>query len=123
MLLSHPPRGRKARLDRRRRPAAGRALAAVAGLVILSVGALPPALAGPSPQRTVRVRVAAKGQPNGPSANPRISADGRYIAFQTAATNLGPADPDGKVTDVYLYDDKSAAISLLSLPPGTAPSI
>lgn len=119
MFRSHPSRGRIVRPNRRRRSVAGRSLAAVAGLGILGAGALP-ALAGPSPQRTVRVRVAAKGQPNGPSANPRISADGRYIAFQTGATNLGSADPDGHVTDVYLYDDKSAAISLLSLPPGGA---
>jgi Tol biopolymer transport system component len=94
---------------------AARALALLAGAAVAGTIALP-ALAGPSPQRTVRVRVTALGQPNGPSANPRISGDGRYIAFETAATNLGQPDPNGSVRDVYLYDDKSAAIKLLSAP-------
>ncbi|MEA2298365.1 MAG: hypothetical protein QOF77_1301 [Solirubrobacteraceae bacterium] len=84
---------------------------------MLAVIALP-ALAGPSPQRTVRIRVAAKGQPNGASANPQISGDGRYVAFETAATNLGPDDPNGAVHDVYLYDQASGAIRLLSAPDG-----
>ena len=109
-----------ARSDRRCGTRAPRALAVLlAGLAGAGAIALP-ALAGPSPQRTVRVRVAARGQPNGPSANPRISGDGRYIAFQTEATNLGQPDPDGHVSDIYLYDDKTAAIRLLSKPAGGA---
>jgi Tol biopolymer transport system component len=105
-----------ARSDRRRGPVPARALALLAGLATAAGTIALPALAGPSPQRTVRVRVAAMGQPNGPSANPVISGDGRYIAFETRATNLGQPDPDGSVRDVYRYDDKSAAIKLLSAP-------
>lgn len=90
------------------------AVGACAGLALVVV----PAVAGPSPQRTIRIRVTSKGEPNGSSASPRMSGDGRYVAFATAATNLGRPDPNGHVEDVYLYDDKSAAIILLSSPPG-----
>jgi Tol biopolymer transport system component len=89
-----------------------------AALLLLGLGlGVVPALAGPSPQRTVRVRVAAKGPPNGASANARISGNGRYVAFETLATNLGPHDGNGHVRDVYRYDDKSAEIRLLSAAP------
>ncbi|MGH3938750.1 MAG: choice-of-anchor D domain-containing protein [Pseudonocardiaceae bacterium] len=40
---------------------------------------------------------------NGSSGNPSISADGRYVAFQTTADNLGAQDYDGK-TDVVVVD-------------------
>ncbi|MGH3928590.1 MAG: hypothetical protein ACRDTF_01270, partial [Pseudonocardiaceae bacterium] len=40
---------------------------------------------------------------NGNSGNPSISADGRYVAFQTTADNLGVPDFDGKV-DVVVVD-------------------
>ncbi len=117
MPRPHPPSRRFARLDRFRWSRAGRGLAAGAAVALVSATAVPVS-AGPSPQRTVRIRVTSKGQPNGGSANARISADGRYVAYETAATNLGPADPNGPVKDVYLYDGKSAAIQLLSAVPG-----
>ncbi len=111
MPRPHPSRGRIARSPARPRAAA----AAAAGLALLVLGALP-ASAGPSPQRTVRIRVASAGQPNGASANPQISGDGRFVAFETEATNLGSADANGHVRDIYLYDAKTAAIRLLSAP-------
>ena len=109
-------RARSSRSDRRRWPAA--AVAALGIVAALTVSL--PALAGPSPQRTVRIRAAAKGQPNGASANPQISSDGRYVTFDSAATNLGPADPNGHVEDVYLYGDTSSQMLLLSAAPGGA---
>jgi Tol biopolymer transport system component len=36
---------------------------------------------------------------DGPSFDPSISADGRYVAFDSRATNLGPDDPD--TSDVF----------------------
>lgn len=41
------------------------------------------------------------GEPNGASSNPDLSADGRYIAFQTAATDLVPGGP---AAEVVVYD-------------------
>ncbi len=43
------------------------------------------------------------GPANGTSTFARLSGDGRYVAFQSSATNLVPDDTNG-VTDVFLYD-------------------
>jgi len=53
---------------------------------------------------TVRVSVASDGtQGNGPSSDPAISADGRFIAFTSAATNLASGDTNG-TSDIFLRD-------------------
>lgn len=109
----HPTSERPGRPDRRRWPCS----AVVALAIVVAVTISLPAIAGPSPQRTVRIRAAAKGQPNGAGANPQISSDGRFVAFDSAATNLGPADPNGHLEDVYLYGAASSQILLLSTPP------
>ncbi len=60
---------------------------------VLGVGGLLDALTGP-----------ANGpSSNGPSGNPSISADGRYVAFQTTANNLGVLDLD-PTSDVVVVD-------------------
>lgn len=38
------------------------------------------------------------------SANPVISSDGNYIAFQSTAKNLGPGGSEYYVSDIYLYN-------------------
>jgi Tol biopolymer transport system component len=53
----------------------------------------------------VRVSVGAGGaQADGPSITPSISADGRCVAFASAATNLLPGDTNGTL-DVYVACD------------------
>ncbi len=53
---------------------------------------------------TVRVSVAAgEVQANNTSGNPTISGDGRFIAFESWATNLVPSDTNS-VTDVFVHD-------------------
>ncbi len=42
-------------------------------------------------------------QANGTSLNPSISADGRFVAFESLATNLVPGDTNG-VMDVFIRD-------------------
>lgn len=65
--------------------------------------------------------------PNGEQANdrsgdssgnnaPAISADGRYIAFHSAASNLVSGDRNGRV-DVFLHDRESASTTLISNGP------
>jgi Tol biopolymer transport system component len=49
-----------------------------------------------------------------------ISADGRYIAFQSDATNLSAAD-DALADDVFLYDRKTLKVRLLSREAGNGP--
>jgi Tol biopolymer transport system component len=43
---------------------------------------------------------------NGASARPSISADGRYVAFDSSATNLVPNDDNGKL-DVFVHDRRT----------------
>lgn len=51
-----------------------------------------------------RVSVATGGaEGNGGSRNPAISADGRYIAFESDASNLVPGDTNGAV-DIFVHD-------------------
>jgi Bacterial Ig domain/Calx-beta domain len=51
---------------------------------------------------------------NADSNRPAISTDGRYVAFQSAATNLLPADTDA-LSDIYLKDLVSGQLDLVSV--------
>lgn len=63
---------------------------------------------------TERVSVSSIGsQANGPSALPAISADGRFVAFQSQATNLvSGATPD--VWSIYVRDRRAGTTTLVS---------
>jgi Tol biopolymer transport system component len=50
---------------------------------------------------------------NGDSSNPSISADGRYVAFESYASNLGPAD-NSTTPDVFVRDMRSGRVFLAS---------
>ena len=57
-----------------------------------------------------RVSVAADGtQGNGNSMCPSISADGRYVAFDSDASNLVPGDTNG-VNDVFVTANPFASV-------------
>ncbi len=51
---------------------------------------------------------------DGSSFEPTISADGRYVAFQSAATNLVPGDTNGSM-DVFVRDRLSGTIERASV--------
>ena len=55
------------------------------------------------------------GLGNNNSFGPAISADGRYVAFSSEATNLGAVDNIGW-TDVFLRDRQAAKTTLVSVP-------
>ncbi len=60
-----------------------------------------------SSSTTERISVGAAGaQANGASVDPSISADGRFVAFQSQATNLVDGDTNG-ATDVFVRDRQS----------------
>ena len=50
---------------------------------------------------------------NGKSYSPRISDDGRYVAFRSAATDLAPDDTNN-ADDVFLFDRMTGQKTLLS---------
>lgn len=58
---------------------------------------------------------------DGDSSNPSISADGRYIAFESYASNLGPAD-NGEDPDVFVRDMRSSRVFLASRSDGNGPA-
>lgn len=53
------------------------------------------------------------GQSNGWSSRAVISADGRYIAFHSFATNLVPGDTNGQA-DAFVYDRLSGQLEIVS---------
>ena len=53
------------------------------------------------------------GQANGPSVMPRVSRDGRYVAFLSGATNLVPDDANG-VPDVFIKYTRVVTVSGIS---------
>ena len=67
---------------------------------------------------TSRVSLSSTGsQGNHASFGPMISADGRYVAFTSYATNLVPGDTDN-VTDVFIRDRRAGTTSLISQSTG-----
>jgi Tol biopolymer transport system component len=64
---------------------------------------------------TNRVSVATDGtQGNGASGEPSISPDGRYVAFNSGASNLVPGDTNGK-GDVFVRDTVAGTTMRVSL--------
>ena len=74
---------------------------------------------------TNRISVAADGaQADGASSAPDISADGRYVVFESAANNLVPGHAPhrpGYSPDIYLKDLHTGSVSLLSVSTGGDP--
>ncbi|HEX6688327.1 MAG TPA: hypothetical protein VF085_06640 [Solirubrobacterales bacterium] len=58
---------------------------------------------------------------SGDSSNPSISADGRYVAFESYASNLGPAD-DSTIPDAFVRDMRSGRVFLVSRGTGGGPA-
>ena len=64
---------------------------------------------------TQRVSVGGRGkQANRESEQPSISADGRYVAFQSNASNLVPGDTNG-LSDVFVRDRKLRRTTRISV--------
>ncbi len=58
---------------------------------------------------------------SGDSSNPSISADGRYVAFESYASNLGPAD-NSTTPDVFVRDMRSGRVFLASRASNDGPA-
>jgi Tol biopolymer transport system component len=64
---------------------------------------------------TSRVSISSDGAPtDGESGDPTISADGRYVAFSSVATNLVPGDTNRR-KDVFVHDRQTAVTSRVSV--------
>ncbi len=54
---------------------------------------------------------------NADSSRPAVSADGRYVAFQSEATNLSPGDTNG-VEDTFIHDRQAGTTARVSVASG-----
>ena len=92
----------------------GRAALAAAGLLLLATA---PAWAG----STERVSISSSGkQGNDVSLNPAISADGRFVAFASDASDLVPGDTNGIDCsacgkDVFIRDRRTGTTERVSI--------
>jgi len=65
--------------------------------------------------KTTRVSTLSNGdEANGPSSLPRISADGRFVSFDSSANNLVPGDGNG-VADIFVKDRNTGRTRRVSL--------
>ena len=55
---------------------------------------------------------------DGWSGDPEISEDGRYVAFDSRATNLAAPDGNGSASDVYLFDAMDGSVRRVSVASG-----
>src|SRR5438128_5337066 len=88
----------------------------LAGTFLAMLGfAAPSSSEGPYPRpgHTERISFAGTVEADGDSARPSVSADGRFIAFESGANNLFPGDANEK-PDVFVYDRKTAAMVRVS---------
>ena len=71
---------------------------------------------------TSRVSVASDGtQGNGLSQRPQISADGRYVAFESESANLAPGDANGYSMDIFVFDRLSQTTERVSVASDGSP--
>lgn len=71
--------------------------------------------------RLQRVSVSsAAAEANGPSIQPAVSADGRYIAFASDSSNLVPGDTPNR--DVFVHDRLTGMTELVSVASDRTPS-
>src|SRR3954451_4661592 len=94
----------------------GRGALTAAGLLALALATTPPSAW--ASEITERTSVSSAGeQANGDSTDPAVSADGRYVAFASAATNLVKGDTNGH-SDVFVRDRSAGTTERVSVGPG-----
>src|SRR5437762_758323 len=97
------------------RPTQRRVLSAVTLLLLTALGGR-----SAGAQTTVRVSVASDGtEGNDVSLGSALSADGRFVAFDSAATDLVAGDTNG-VSDVFVHDRQTGTTERVSVASGGA---
>ena len=104
----------------RRRVASVLTLALVGTLAAsISLPGTAGAVGTPTTSLESRATGAAGVKGNGASNDPSMSADGRFVAFASIATNLDTADGDA-TADIYVRDRRTGATTLVSRAAGAA---
>jgi Tol biopolymer transport system component len=86
-------------------------------LCMSAAAAVPPAAGAAIDDLTLITRPGPFGKANENSASPQLSADGRFVAFQSNATNLHPDDTDAH-SDIYVRDLHQNTTTLVSRSSG-----
>jgi len=79
-------------------------------MATLSAGEVEPSMSTMTPTPTA----APSMQSNGHSYKPSVSADGRWVAFQSEASNLVDGDTNG-LLDIFVYDRQTGAMERVSI--------
>ena len=90
-------------------------IALIIGVTALAIAVVAPGAAAAS-AKTKRVNVRSNGAQSygGDSSRPSISADGRYVAFESRASNLVANDTNGD-KDIFVHDRKTKKTKRVSL--------
>jgi Tol biopolymer transport system component len=67
---------------------------------------------------TVITRSARRGLANGSSAKPKLSSDGRFVAFQSEASDLVAGEDFNLLWDVFIFDRTTGGMTRVSGDPG-----
>jgi Tol biopolymer transport system component len=98
-------------------------LALAASLLAAAIAALAGASGSEEPTTTLVSRVGGHGRAgNENSTQPSISADGRYIAFVSRASNLVPEGKSGLI-EIFVKDMQTGAVTLVSRADGPAGAV
>jgi len=73
-------------------------------------------------ERVSRALTGLSTQSDGDSFKPSISADGRYVAFYSFATNLGVAEDLNGASDVFVFDRSTGVAERVSVAQGGFPA-
>lgn len=68
-----------------------------------------------SDDTTVRIMGFGGAEPNGDSFKPKVSRDGRYVCFESVATNLIENDTNGDTRDIFRYDNVTGEVIVVSV--------
>ena len=110
---THRPSPRSTGHPRHARPWRLVVLSALAALVVVLLG--PSAALAHPPGTTQRVSVSSTGTAGDDfSVRAAVSADGRFVAFWSFASNLVPGDTNG-TTDVFVHDRQTATTERVSV--------
>lgn len=87
----------------------------MAVLALVAVVGSAPALAQAAPATTVRVSIATDGaQANRPSVSIAVTPNGRFVLFDSTASNLVPGDSNG-LADVFVRNRRTGRTSRVSV--------
>lgn len=101
------------------RPFARASAALAAAATALAVATVP----APAAVLARTILVAPRGiEPNGPSGDPSISANGAHVAFASVASDLGPVVGARRLSNDYVFDLSTGKVTLTSQGMNGAPA-